>query len=188
MEKARSSGLLAANPAFEAAPAGRLGIGSGPRKQGRSTIGKLTCHRVDAPIELGHQLQQPHRLEFIHGPGLRLIAGAHGITGEAKHIAQTEGVGPQQIRLQGNPVAIPAGQLQHGLNACIEQQAAHRQAAHPHHRSAAIGHVDGMHPTLQGLSRRQGSAGIPPAGRRDFRCDGQLSAGQGLLEQQANPC
>ena len=95
MEKARSSSLLAGNPAFEAAPTGRLGIGSGPRKQGGSAIGQLASHRIDARIELGHQLQQPHRLEFIHGPGPRLVAGAHGISGEAKHIAQTQGVGPK---------------------------------------------------------------------------------------------
>ena len=94
-------------------------------------------------------------------------------------------MGPQQFSLQGDAVAIPAGELQHGLKALIQQQLAHRQAAHAHHRPAAIGDIDGMDPALQARSCLQGAGWITTPRWGDFRRDGSEAAGERLMEQQA---
>jgi hypothetical protein len=73
-----------------------------------------------------------------------LVPGTNGISRQAKQIADPQGMGPEQISLQGNLIAIAARHLKHRLNPLLQQQAADGHAAHPHHSPAAIGDIDGM--------------------------------------------
>jgi len=93
-------------------------------------------------------------------------------------------VGAQQIRLQANAVAVAAGELPYRLDALIQQQPAHRQAAHPHHGTAAIGHVHSVHPALQGPRMGQGAAGITTTRWHHLRRDGEGAHLQCLLQPQ----
>ena len=113
-----------------------------------------------------------------------MIADPHRIARETEHIAQAQGVGTEQVRLQGDAIAIPTSQLQNGLKPLVEQQPAHGQAAHPHHGAAAIRDIDRMHPALQAASRRQRAGWIAPSGRRDLGRDCGSPAGQCSLKQQ----
>ena len=126
-------------------------------------------------------LQQAHRLQLIHRPGLGLIAGAHRITGETEDVANAEGMGPEEIRLQANAVSVTAGLLPDRLHPGIEQQPADRQAAHAHHRTAAIGHVHGVHPILQERGVLQGPLDLPTAGGHHLCRQGKVARLKRLL-------
>ena len=116
-----------------------------------------------------------------------MVTSPHRIAGEAEQIADPQGLGAEQLGLQGNAIAIPTGQLQHRLYAGIQQQAADSQAAHPHHGPTAIGHIDGVHPAAQGSGGGQHSARVPPPGGHHLRSQSCRTAGQGLLELQTGP-
>lgn len=73
-------------------------------------------------------------------------------------------MGSEQVGLQGDAIAIAAGELPDRLDAGIEQQPTDRQAAHPHHRPAAVGDIDGMDDPGQGPGMGQGAGGIAAAG------------------------
>ena len=81
-------------------------------------------------------------------------------------------MGAEQISLHADAIAITACHLQHRLHACVEKQTANRQAAHAHHRTTAIGDIDGMNPFAQEFGHGQGMTGISPAGRHHFSGDG----------------
>ena len=135
----------------------------------------------DAVIKGLHLLQQAHRLQIEHTPGLRLRAGPHRITGEAKNITNSQRVSPQQVPLERNPVAVPAAQLQHRLEPTLLEQAAQGQAAHAHHSPTAIGDIEGLDSSPQAFSCSQGPAGVSPQRRCDLHGDHRLPAGQCLL-------
>ena len=178
--------MLAPHPRHQAAPASGLGIGSGAGKQIRSAIGQYALHRVFTGVETIHQLQQPHRLQFIHRPGPGLVTGPQGVTGETEQVADPKGMGAEQVSLQGQTVAVPAGHLQHRFQAVIKQQAADRQTAHAHHGTAAVGDIDGMNQAPQDRRRLKGAGGLTAARRRDLGSDRKLSPSQGLSEPHAS--
>ena len=100
-----------------------------------------------------------------------LISCLDRITGEAKEIANTERMGTEQIRLQRDAIAIPPSHLQHRLESCIQEKPADRHTVHPHHRTASIGDVDGLHPTTHALSHGERMAGITTPWRHHFGSD-----------------
>lgn len=184
LEEAGSGLLFAPDPGAQSAPAGGLGIGGGAGEERRGPIRQLPLHRILAGIEGPHELQQPHRFQFIHRPDPRLIPGPHRVTGEAEQVADAEGVGAEQVGLEGDAIAVAAGHLQHGLNAGLQQQAAHRQAAHPHHRPATVGDIDRLHQAPQRRRGLKGATGVTASGRSHFRRDGEAAVRQGLSKLQ----
>ena len=153
-------------------------------EQLRRTIRQVGLDRILALVEGHHLMQQFHRLELIHRAGIGLIASPHGITGETEQIVNAKGMGPQQIRLQRQAVAIPTRQLQHRFKAPIQQQTTNRQAAHAHHRTTAVGDVDPMHPTPEVVRHGQRVGGVTPPRRHHLRCDHLLTGRNRALERR----
>ena len=163
MNKAGSRRLLALQPTLETAPAPGLWVSGTPGKQGGRPIRQGALHGIHAPIEGFHLLQQLHRLKLIDRTCIRLIARPHRIAGETQQVADPQRMGPEQVGLKGDAIAIPAGHLQHRLQTRLKQQLAGGQAAHPHHGPTAIGHIHRMDTALQRCGhgqhvRRIGSA------------------------------
>ena len=100
-----------------------------------------------------------------------------------EQIADPKGMGTEQIGLESDQVAIAAGHLQHRFHSLIQQQPADRQAAHPHHRPAAIGDIHGMDKAPQCRGRRQGSSGIRAPRGCDFRRDRKVTPFQSPPQQ-----
>jgi DNA-binding CsgD family transcriptional regulator len=93
-------------------------------------------------------------------------------------------MGSEQIGLEGNPVTVATGQLQHGLESGIKEQAAEGEAAHPHHCPAAIGDIDGMDQSAQLGGHGEGSAGVASPRRGHLSRDRELTGLQGLAQKQ----
>ena len=148
-------------PTLQTAPAAGLGISSATGEQAGGPIRQIGLDRILTSIEGRHLPQQLDRFEFVDRPGVGLIPGTHRITGETQQVVDAEGMGAEQLRLQGKPVAVTAGELQHRFKAPIQQQPAHRHAAHAHHRPTAIGDVDRMHASSQLFGHGQRVARVP---------------------------
>ena len=170
--------------ALQTTPAARLRICGTAGEQLRRTIRQISFHGILPLVEGRHLTQQFHRFELIHRSGIGLITGPHGITRQAEQVVDAQGMGPQQIRLQRQTIAIPTCQLQHRLQASIQQQTADRQAAHPHHRTTAIGDIDGMHPPLELVRHGQRVGGISPPGGHHLRRHRLLTGLNRALERR----
>jgi hypothetical protein len=90
-------------------------------------------------------------------------------------------MGAEQVGLEGDAVAIAAGQLQHRFDSLIQQAATDGQAAHAHHSAAAIGDIDRMHKAAQGAGHGQGGGQIAAPGRHHLSSDGKAAGLQNLL-------
>ena len=97
-----------------------MGIGRPARKQGSGPIGKGALDRILTGIERLHLAQQTDRFKIIDRTSLGLVTTTNRIPRQTQHIANSEGMGPKQIGLKGQAVAIAASQLQHRLNANIQ--------------------------------------------------------------------
>jgi hypothetical protein len=73
--------------------------------------------------------------------GLRLVADPRLVAAQHQHVADTECNRPQQIRLEREPVAVAAGDLQDRLDAALQEEVRRDQAGQVRLRPRAIGHV-----------------------------------------------
>jgi hypothetical protein len=160
-----------------------LRIGGTPREKLRSTVGQLTSDRIFSAVERRHLVQELDGFKFIHRPSLLLIPSTHWIAGETQQIANPQGMGTEQISLQGNPVAIPTGHLEHRFQPGIQQKPAQRQTAHAHHRTASVSDIDGMNPAFKTGSHPEGMAGITATGWHHFRCYGDATCFKSALQR-----
>ena len=88
------------------------------------------------------RLQQRHAVEIEDGLGRRLVARLHAVAGEAQDVGHPHGGGTQHVALDGDAVAVAAGDLHdHGI-ARAGQQAADAHARHVHVGAGGVGGVD----------------------------------------------
>ena len=90
-------------------------------------------------------------------------------------------MGPQQIGLQTDAIAVPAGLLPDRLDTGVQQQPTDRQAAHPHDGAAAVRDVHGVHPVLQQRSVLKGPLDLPATGGHHLCRQGKLARLKRLL-------
>ena len=119
----------------------------------------------------------------MNRPDRRLIASTHGITREAKHIADPEGMGSQQVGLKSDAIPVATCNLQNRLQAHIEQQTANGETAHAHHRPAAIGDIDGMDAPSQALGHGKGFTGITSPWRHHLSGEGEGTSLKAALQR-----
>jgi DNA-binding CsgD family transcriptional regulator len=148
------------------------------------SIRQGSLDRILSAVEGGHLTQQLHRLELIDRTCIGLVAGSHRITGETEKVVDAKGMGSEQIPLQSDAVAIPASQLEHRFQACLQQQPAHGKAAHPHHRPASIGDIHSMHPPFQAIRHGQRVRGIATAGWHHLSGDRQIPCLERALQRR----
>ena len=67
------------------------------------------------------------------------------VTGHADEIAHPQRRGREQVGLQGQPVAIATGDLQHRLHAPLQQETRHRLRCHAHARAVRVGEIERIH-------------------------------------------
>jgi hypothetical protein len=96
----------------------------------------------------GH-VDELHRIQIKNRLGFLVVAQLYVVAGEQQHIVDAQGISGQQIALQGDAVAVPAGQLINRLDALLLQGDTGGQRSQAHHGRLVVGHIDGVDPTLQ---------------------------------------
>ena len=117
-------------------------------------------------------------VDIIHRPGSIVvpITGVH--TGNRHHIGHPQRVPRQEVGLQGQPVAITAANLHHGLETFLLQQRTPPKGAHPHDRVAHFRHDKGIHPTLYANGMSHHGSEVDALGRLHLGQDQELPRGQ----------
>ena len=122
------------------------GVGAGGHNGTLGELGRLThqgvAGQVHALFQLAHGVQQRHGIQVEHGLGTGVVAHLGVVAGEAQDVVNAQHGGTQQLGLQGDAVAVPAGQLQNGGQSGVLQGHTHRQAAHTHDGGLVIGDID----------------------------------------------
>ena len=137
-----------------------MGVSRTAMEEIRGAVNQILFHWVTACIEGRHLLDQLDGFVLINGASIGLIARSDRVTGQAQQVADAQGMGAEQVALKTDPIAITACQLPDRLQTGIHQQPTDGQAAHAHHRTAAIGDIQGVDATPQVLGHRQGMGGI----------------------------
>jgi hypothetical protein len=96
-------------------------IDHGPDTKGRRTLERVSA-QVCTRLQSSHGLQQPEYVQVEDRLGVRMIPGSWRITSHAYQIAHPQRCGRQQVGLQGEPVAIAAGDLEHRFQASLYQK------------------------------------------------------------------
>jgi hypothetical protein len=108
--------------------------------------------------------------------GLRLVAVGHVVAGQAQYVADAHRRRAQQVALDGDAVAVAAGDLEDGLVAGARQQGADGDAGHVAVGPTGVGGVDGIADSGQRYGRVVDLL-------RDRRC----RAGSARPSQQSGP-
>ena len=75
---------------------------------------------------------RPIGVHVPDGRGRELVGGAGRIAGQGQDVADAQGVGAQQLRLEGHQVAVARGQVDQALEIEIVLDAeGHGHGAHP---------------------------------------------------------
>ena len=102
----------------------------------------LVAHGAGGPDQL-------HAVQVVDRLGLRVVAEPRVVAGQQQHVRDAQGGRRDQVRLQRDPVAVPAGQLHHRLHPGPVRQHAAGQAGQPHVRALVVGDVGRVHPAAQ---------------------------------------
>ena len=175
--------ILACSP-FGCQPGGgSIGLSAPPRKK-LGAAGDLAAGRQFAAVaQAPRGLEQRARVEIEHRLGVGLIAGARVVAAQHQQIAHAAGSRAQQIALQGDAVAVAAGELQHRLDAVLDQQRGRRHRAEMRARAGAVGDVDRVGEALERGRLGEKSAALGADRRRDFRGDHKAPGRQLLLQR-----
>ena len=139
---------------------------------------------------LTHGAQRPKQLDAVqveYRLGRRVVAELRVVAGHHQNVADAERRRPEQVGLQRDAVAVPAGHLHDRLEPGGHRGQAARPAGQPHVRALVVGDVDGIDPIPQQRGLLVDRAGTRPAGRTDLRGDREAARGQPLLQAHEPP-
>jgi hypothetical protein len=117
----------------------------------------------------GVQIEDPFRLGLIT-KGLMVPA-------QAEDIANPQGRGPQEVRLQGDPIPVPGDHLQHRVQPGLAKQGAGRQTAEAHHPGLVIGDVDAVRVSFKQFPLFKDGLGVGAFGRSALGGYGEMVGG-----------
>ena len=108
-------------------------------------LANLVAARIEAVIQVVHEIGQPDRVHVEHRRGIRIGTHLRRIAGDDQHVAEPDRRRSQQIAEHAEQIPIAAGIVRHRLDPHpLLDQHARQQRAHPALRARAIGNVDGV--------------------------------------------
>src|SRR5512136_751580 len=111
-----------------------------------------------------------------------MIAQSYIISGETKDILDAEDVGAEEVGLQRDAVAVPAGHLQNWLQPPLFEKATASQGTQSHHRALLVSHVHGIDSPREACSILLHAADVHALWRSDLACHHELAADQFFSE------
>ncbi len=127
-------------------------------------------------------LEQRHAVEIEHGLGLRMVAVAHTVAGEAQHVADAHRGAAEDVALDRDAVAVAAGDLHHGRVADAGQERADGEARHVAIGAAAVGGVDRVDVAVEHAGAAVDVFGIGGIRRVELGRHGEGAGAQHALE------
>ncbi len=113
-----------------------------------------------------------------HPLGPRMVAELLVIAGEAKQVLEPQGGGAEDIGLHADPVAVPAGHLDHRLHPFRHDDGTGGDARHANDGGLTVGDVDRVHLALENVRLLPDHAGIARFRRSQFTGDRKMALGE----------
>src|SRR5262249_36878036 len=124
-------------------------------------------------------------VEIEHGFRVRLIALARVVAFQHQEVGDPECGGAEELALQGNAVAVAAGQLKYGLDSMLKQRARCDGRFEMRAGACPVRYIDRIRKVLE-RRRLGGEIGETARDRRrDFRGEREPSRVQDLLQAAA---
>ena len=114
--------------------------------------------------------------------GVRVVTVARRIAPHEHDILDAERRSAKQVRLNGDAIPVPGGDLQDRFDTAIDEQMGDRHWAHRHARGMRIGDVERIHRVLEQVGTGEQSAEIRPLGWGQFRCHNEPARLQSFAE------
>jgi hypothetical protein len=114
--------------------------------------------------------------------GRRVVAGSGMIAGHHQDVRNAERGGAEQVGLQRDAVAVPAGHLHDRLKPGGQRGQAARPAGQPHAGALVVSDVGGVDPVPQQRGRRRDRRGTRSARRTDLGRHRETARGQPLAQ------
>ena len=125
---------------------------------------------------------QRARIEIKDRFGVWLIARLRIIACQYQHIAYAIGGRTNQLTLQCNPIAIPAGQLEYGINAVSQQYGRGNDGVQMRACAGPIRYVYRIGKARERLGLCEQIGGVARQRRRHFRSQAEFSCSQRRLQ------
>ena len=124
---------------------GLPGIGAhGDHERGRVADG--IAADIEPAIQVVNDVDQADGIHVEDRGGIGIVAHLRRIAGDADQVADADGAGAQQVRLNAQHIAIAAGVMQDGLDAdLLLHQQAQRLIAHAGRGARTVGDIDRIH-------------------------------------------
>src|SRR5262249_33526930 len=136
----------------------------------------LATRRQLAPVADAYRGgEQAGGVEVEHRLRVRLVTRARIVAAQQQQVFCAERGGGQQVPLQGDAVAVAAGELQYRLDAVLQQDRRRRDGAEMRARAGAVGDVDGVGEALERQRLVEHVARIARGGRRHLGGDGEAA-------------
>ncbi len=101
---------------------------------------------IESAIQIADDVDQPDGIHIEDRGGVGIVAHLRRIAGNADQIANADGAGAQQVRLDAQHVAVATGVVQDGLDAdLLLHQKTERLVAHARRGARAVGNIDAVH-------------------------------------------
>jgi hypothetical protein len=173
-------------------------LGPEPGRRGERVLHRAQealRRRVEPPpgqqdVLVAHGPQGPQQLDAVqveHRLGPRVVAELRVVAGHDQDVADAEGTGAEQVGLQCDAVAVPAGHLHDRLEPSGQHGQTARPAGQPHVRALVVGHVDRVDPVLEQRSGGRDLLRAGPAGRADLGGHREAARGQALPQAHGSP-
>ena len=105
---------------------------------------------VETVVEAAHNVDQADGVYVEDCGGVGVVAQLGRVAGEAEDVVQADGRGTEQIRLDGEKIAVAAGVMKNRLDAGVLLNLdAETLRAHAGRGAGRVGHVDGVDSELR---------------------------------------
>ena len=132
-----------------------------------------------------HGFEQRDGIEVEDRHGAGLVAGLHAVAGQAEDVGDAHRGGAEHVALDGDAVAVAAGDLQHRRVAHAGQKRADADRRHVAVGAGRIDGVDGVHPAVERRDAVVDVLRVGGIGRVQLGGDGELAAPQHALQPPA---
>ncbi len=104
------------------------GVAGGPHEQPWGDVDLFAVHEHPLIPHGGDKAYELHGVDVMDIFRLGVVAEALVVPGEAEHVADAQGMGPEDVRGDGQAVPVPAHHLEIGLHAFVDQKMGGGQA------------------------------------------------------------
>ncbi len=129
-----------------------------------------------------HHPRQVERIDVVDCLGMGMVAHDHVIPAERQHRVDAKRCRADQVRLQRQPVAVAAGELEHRLQSRLLDHNARRQTRHVDARGLVVGGVVGVRVAAQLRDLPLYHRRVRPNRRADLRGYREVSLAQHARE------